>query len=117
MTITALTDDNALSSDECTALIGTTHGGRAASSSCTYTVTHTEAGQLRQHGFRDGQGQREQHGHGLRDDETVTVTDVLPTVDLTKTAPADTWPEPGGDFIFTLSITQHLGRSGDHRLR
>ena len=42
VTITALTDDNALS-DECLALIGTTLAA-GASTSCQYWVTHTEAG-------------------------------------------------------------------------
>ena len=49
------------------------------------------------------------------DDETVTVTDVLPTVDLTKIGPADHLAEPGGVFDFTLTHPQQLGRSGhDH---
>ena len=47
------------------------------------------------------------------DNETVTVTDVLPTVDLTKTVDPADLPEPGGVFDFTLTITNRLGRSGD----
>ncbi len=36
---------------------------------------------------------------------TVTVTDVAPTVTLGKSALPTTLPEPGGDFEFTLDIT------------
>ncbi len=38
------------------------------------------------------------------DDETVTVSDELPTVELTKTADPLTLPEPGGVFTYTLTI-------------
>jgi uncharacterized repeat protein (TIGR01451 family) len=36
--------------------------------------------------------------------ETVEFTDVLPSVVITKTAGIHTLPEPGGDFLFTLTI-------------
>ena len=39
------------------------------------------------------------------DDETVTVTDVAPTVSLVKSASPTTLAEPGGDFVFTLDVT------------
>ncbi len=38
------------------------------------------------------------------DDATVTVTDLQPTVELTKTADPQTLPEPGGVFTYTLTI-------------
>ena len=38
------------------------------------------------------------------DDATVTVTDVLPTVDLVKDVTPSTLPEPGGAFNYTLTI-------------
>ena len=48
---------------------------------------------------------------GNSDDDTasaeVSVTDVLPTVDLTKTADPVTPAEPGGVFHFILSITNN----------
>ena len=89
-------------SAECQALIGTSipAGGTV---SCTYTVTHTEAGSYDNTAsvtVKDNEGNTATD----TDDETVTVTDVLPTVDLTKSAAADYLAEPGGDFVFTLSI-------------
>ena len=39
------------------------------------------------------------------DEETVTFYNVDPTVDIEKTATTSTLPEPGGDFEFTLKIT------------
>ena len=89
-------------SAECTALVGTSipAGGTV---SCTYAVTHTEAGSYANTAsvtVKDN----ENNTATDTDDETVTVTDVLPTVDLTKSALPTTLPEPGGDFVFTLSI-------------
>jgi uncharacterized repeat protein (TIGR01451 family) len=38
------------------------------------------------------------------DDADVTINDVLPTVDLTKSANPISLDEPGGDFLFTVTI-------------
>ena len=101
VTITALTDTNALSA-ECQALIGTTLAV-GASTACTYTVTHTEAGVYPNTANVTVQ---DNEGNSASDEATasVGVTDILPVVDLTKTADPLTLPEPGGAFNFTLSI-------------
>jgi len=39
------------------------------------------------------------------DDATVTVLDVLPAITVDKTAAPLTLPEPGGDFTFSLTVT------------
>ena len=44
------------------------------------------------------------HGHGQ---QSVEVTDVLPTVTLVKSVDVPTMPEPGGVFNFTLTITNN----------
>jgi LruC domain-containing protein len=44
------------------------------------------------------------HTVSASDDATVTITDVLPTVDLVKDVTPSTLPEPGGDFNYTLTI-------------
>ena len=104
VTITALTDTNALSA-ECLALVGTTLAP-GASASCTYTVSHTDAGSYANTAsvtVQDNEG----NAAGDSDDETVTVTDTLPSVDLDKSASPASLPEPGGTFTFTLTITNN----------
>jgi uncharacterized repeat protein (TIGR01451 family) len=100
--IMTLTDDNALST-ECLDLLSTTLVvGETAS--CTYSVTHTDAGSYTNTAsvtVRDNEG----NPAGDTDSETVTVTDVLPIVTLNKTVSPTTLPEPGGTFTFTLTIT------------
>ena len=102
VTITALTDTNTLS-DGCLALVGTTipTGGTV---SCTYNVTHTETGTYNN---TASVTVTDNEGNSASDsaDATVTVTNVQPTVDLTKTAYPTTRPEPGGTFTFTLTNT------------
>ncbi|MEW6153393.1 MAG: hypothetical protein AB1673_05295 [Actinomycetota bacterium] len=39
------------------------------------------------------------------DDATVTITDVLPTIDVDKTASPISRPEPGGPFTYTVVVT------------
>ena len=102
VTITALSDDNPLSA-ECTALIGTSLAS-GTSTSCTYTATHTNAGTYPNDAsvtVQDNEG----NSASDTDSESVSVTDVLPTVDLVKTAVPVTLAEPGGAFTFTLTIT------------
>jgi len=102
VTITALTDDYALSA-ECTALIGTTLAA-GASTSCTYPVTQTEAGSYVNNAsvtVTDTEG----NPAGGTATATITVTDVLPSVTLDKSVTPASLPEPGGDFTFTLTIT------------
>ena len=108
VTITSLTDDNALS-QACLDLIGTTLAandgapGGADETSCTYTVNHTDAGSYDNTATVIVTDNEDSTGTDF-DDETVTVTDVAPTVDITKTADPTTLAEPGGDFVFTLNI-------------
>jgi len=87
VTIMALTDDNALSA-ECLALINTTLAA-GASTSCTYTVSHSDAGSY-SNTASVTVADNTNNTASDSDIETVTVTNVLPTVDLTKTAaPSD----------------------------
>ena len=101
VTITALTDTNALSA-ECTALIGTSipAGGTV---SCTYQVSHTAVGSYPNTAsvtVKDNENDLASDS----DTKTVTVTDIPPTVDLTKSVTPLTLPEPGGTFNYTLTI-------------
>ena len=73
---------------------------------CTYTVSHTEAGSY------DNTASvtvvdNEFNQASDEDSETVTVTDVMPVVDLTKDVTPATLAEPGGPFHFTLTITNN----------
>ncbi len=103
VTITALTDDHALSA-ECLGLIGDVLAA-GASTSCSYQVSLTDAGSYPNEAsvtVEDDEGSEASD----EDDETVTVTDALPTVDLDKVVVgAASKPEPGGAFTFRLTIT------------
>ncbi len=104
VTITALTDtQSAFFSQDCTDLVGTTLAPDATAS-CSYTVPHTNAGSY------DNTASvtvADDEGTTATDtaEATVTVTDVAPTVTLGKSALPTTLPEPGGDFVFTLDVT------------
>jgi uncharacterized repeat protein (TIGR01451 family) len=102
VTITALTDTNTLS-QECLDLVGDTLAP-GASVSCTYTVTHTDAGSYNNTANVTVEDD-EQNQASASDDEMVEVTDVAPTVDLVKSASPASLPEPGGLFTFTLTLT------------
>ena len=100
--ITDLTDDNKLSK-ACTDLIGTTLKADETVS-CDYTVTHTAIGtypNVASVSVEDSDGGKASD----KDDESVDVTDILPTVHLDKTVTPASRPEPGGAFLFTLTIT------------
>ena len=108
VTITSLTDSNLLSA-ECTALVGTTlaandgAAGGADETSCTYTVTHTDAGDYDNTAtvvVTDNEGSTGTDS----DDETVTVNDVAPDIAMTKTANPTSVLETGGDVTFTFTI-------------
>lgn len=101
VTITNLSDDNALSA-ECLDLVGTSipAGGTV---SCTYMVSHTNAGSYANTAsvtVADNDGSEASD----TDTATVEVTDVAPTVVLKKSASPGTMRTPGGDFLFTLEI-------------
>lgn len=103
VTISALTDDHALSAS-CLGLIGDVLTP-AAFTTCTYQVTFTDAGTYPNTAVvtvEDDEGTEASD----EDDATVTVTDVLPTVSLVKdVVGSSSLPEPGGDFTFKLTIT------------
>ena len=105
VTITDLTDTQSGATDfsACAALVGTVLTPGEVTS-CQYTVNHSDAGSFDNTAsvtVQDDEG----NDASDTDDETVTVTDVLPTVTLVKDANPSTLPEPGGDFVFTLTIT------------
>ncbi|MBI5951934.1 MAG: VWA domain-containing protein [Chloroflexi bacterium] len=101
VTITALTDTNALSA-ECTALVGTelAVGGKV---SCTYTLTYVEPGVFSNKAIVTVKD-NENNEASDEAEATATVTDVKPVVDLTKTIDPLSLPEPGGLFTYTLTI-------------
>ena len=104
VTITALSDDNPLPAG-CTSLVGTTLAA-GASTSCTYSVTHSEAGTYNNTAsvtVTDNEGGSASDS----DNRSVSVTDALPVVVLTKSAAPATLPIPGGDFVFTLVIANN----------
>jgi uncharacterized repeat protein (TIGR01451 family) len=100
--ITALTDDNALSS-ECLGLVGDSlaPGG---STSCTYQVVHTNAGTF-DNTAEVTVADDEQNTDSDKDSASVEVTDVAPTISVDKTADPTTLPEPGGTFTFKVKVT------------
>ena len=104
--ITALSDDNTLSA-ECTALVGTFLGA-GLSTSCSYTVTHTDAGSYPNTAsvtVEDNEGNPASDD----DDETVTVTDVAPDISVEKTANPTSVPETGAtSHLHTRSRTTAL---------
>jgi uncharacterized repeat protein (TIGR01451 family) len=102
--ITALTDDNTLSA-ECLGLIGDTLT-TGSSTSCTYTVNHTDAGSY-ENTAEVTVEDNEDNTDSDNDTETVRVSDELPSVSLDKSVDVSTMTEPGGDFTFTLTITNN----------
>jgi len=104
VSITALTDTNTLS-PTCNALVGSSLA-EGASASCSYSVTHTEAGSFLNTAsvtVTDNEG----GSASGSDSQSVSVTDVMPIVVLTKSASPTSLPIPGGDFIFTLEIANN----------
>ncbi|MDF1595162.1 MAG: SdrD B-like domain-containing protein [Acidimicrobiia bacterium] len=105
VTITDLSDSQSGATDfsACSALVGSVLAVDATVE-CEYTVAHSEAGSY------DNTASvtvEDNDGNSASDEaaETVTVVDVLPTVELAKSAVPSSLPEPGGDFVFTLTIT------------
>ncbi len=84
--------------------VGTT---LAVGASCTFDYTTSlsgNAGTTHTNVFTVHAEDSDGNDTSATDDETVTFDDVLPTVELIKTADPLTLPEPGGDFVFTLTI-------------
>jgi LruC domain-containing protein len=100
--ITELVDDNPLP-EACTDLIGQTLpvGGSAL---CNYTVTHTDVGTYLNTAsmtVEDDDG----NPASDTDNETVTVTNLVPAIEVVKTADPESLPEPGGVVTFTVEVT------------
>ncbi|MHB1135420.1 MAG: hypothetical protein ACYC1X_01335, partial [Coriobacteriia bacterium] len=69
-----------------------------------FTADHTDAGQyvnVAEATVVDN----EDNSASASDDAIATVTDALPIVEIDKTVDVSVLPEPGGDFTFTLTIT------------
>jgi len=108
LTITSLTDDiygNIANQGSCTTAIGTVlpSGGTYA---CAFTGTFTGLGGAAQTDVvtvigTDANGTTATDA----DDATVTLTNVLPTVRVVKSATPSSRPEPGGAFTFTAVVT------------
>jgi hypothetical protein len=99
--ITELEDDHPLSA-ACLALIGDPlpAGG---SVECTYQVTKTNAGTYDNTAsvtVEDDEG----NDASDSDDASIRVTDVKPTIQVTKTADPTEKPEPGGSFSYTVKV-------------
>ena len=101
VTITALTDTNALNA-ACQALVGTVLGV-GGSTSCQYLVTHTAPGSYANTAtvtVEDNEGNKDDDG----DDETVTVTDLPSSIQVTKTANPTQLAAPGGKVTFQVEV-------------
>ncbi|MFP5333099.1 MAG: hypothetical protein ACLGHX_12175, partial [Acidimicrobiia bacterium] len=104
--IDSLTDDNSADSDDwassCGLLVGMSLAA-GASADCTYTVDHSDVGIYPN--TANVTVSYEDQTDTDTDSDSVEVTDVLPTVTIVKTAEPLSLDEPGGDFEFTLEIT------------
>jgi uncharacterized repeat protein (TIGR01451 family) len=104
VTIDALSDDYPLSTG-CTGLIGTPLGP-GDSTSCTYEVTHSNAGTYDNTAsvtVSDDEG----NTAGASDDASVIVTDVLPLITVVKTANPENVVAPGENVTFTIEVTNN----------
>jgi hypothetical protein len=108
VSIVSLVDDSTLSA-ACTALIGQklaatdASSGGADTASCTYTVTHTNAGEYKNEAMVTVKDD-EDNDASDKDDETVTVTDLKPKITVTKTANPTAVPSSGGNVTYTISV-------------
>ncbi len=109
--ITSLTDDvygdlATRPGSTCGALIGTVLAPGSTSPPCTFTGPFTgNAGDSLTDVVTATALDDDGDTATDTDDATVTITDVPPTIDVDKTASPLTRPEPGGDFTFTVVVT------------
>jgi len=101
ITITDLTDDYPLS-DDCTSLLGTPLGSDQTTT-CQYTVAFDDAGLYENTAAVTVEDERGYEA-GDTDSETVTVTDVASSIQVTKSAEHETVTEPGEAVRFSLTI-------------
>lgn len=103
VTITSLSDTNPEALATIVPYIGTVLGA-GQSISINYNTSETEAGSYSNTAsvtVRDNEGNYASD----TDAETVTVADTLPVVDITKSANPLVISEPGGQFVFTITLT------------
>ncbi len=108
LTITTLTDDiygNIATQGTCTTAVGTVLAS-GATYTCSFPGTFTGLGGASQTDIVTVTG-TDVNGTVVSDtdDATVSLTNVLPTVRVDKTANPLTRPEPGGTFTFTAVVT------------
>ena len=117
VTITALTDTqsaDAVDFAACTALIGTPLAA-GASTSCSYVVSHTDVGGWENTPPRSW-SPTTMGRPARRPTPSLLGRRFRPTVTLEKLVDITTLPEPGGDFHFTLRITNtSVEPVADHR--
>jgi uncharacterized repeat protein (TIGR01451 family) len=112
LTITSLTDSvygNLAVRGTCTTAIGTTLAvspGPGNTYTCQFTAPFTGQGGATLTDIVtvvgvDPEGETATDA----DDATVSITDVLPRVGVVKTAIPTTMPEPGGDFVFAVTVS------------
>ncbi len=97
-----LTDDYPLSA-QCLGLIGLSLGPDA-STSCQYTVNRTNAG-MYDNTAEVFVSDNEDNEDSDADDASFEITDVAPTILVEKTAAPLSMNEPGGQFTFTVKVT------------
>ena len=113
VTITSLNDSvygdlAARPGSTCGTLIGTTLAPGASSAPCTFTAPFTgNAGASLTDVVTAMAVDDDGETATDTDDATVTLTDVLPVISVVKTADPLTRPEPGGDFTFTVVVTNN----------
>lgn len=109
VTIDSLTDTNAAAAAAIAPYIGTTVAP-GDFITITYSVTETEARAYENTAtvyVSDDDGNQADD----TDTETVTVLDVLPTIDIIKSATPLSREQPGGDFDFTITVTNRSPES------
>ena len=103
VTITSLTDTNGAADASLLPYLGKTMTPGEVIE-IPYTVQHTDTG-IYQNAAAVSVVDNDGSPASAQDAESVSVTDVLPTVDLTKEVSPASMTEPGGVFTFTLTIT------------
>ena len=108
-TITALSDDQfgPLAGDSDCQVSTDIAGGANCSFDATFSVPAGDFPGTHVNIFSATVTDNDGNNDTATDDATVTYTDVLPIVVLTKSAVPTSLPIPGGDFIFTLEIANN----------
>ncbi len=111
-TITSLTDTDFVLAGDGTCMVGTVLAGGA---SCDFTHTTTISGDFsgpaHQNTFTAVLADNDANTDDDSDLATVTFTDVLPSITVTKTPSPTSVPETGGPVTFTVVITNNTGEA------